>query len=309
MKAAHSSCTVLLVDPSPDLRAGLARDAERLGLTVITASDPSEAVASLEQTSPDIVITDLFPSDEAGLALIQTLRNRGRRCPVIVTSTEASGPMVAKAFRAGATDYLQKPIITEELTAILTRARHLGGQGAAPRPPLLGFEQRFVLASDAASMEETVLWLMQMTAMMVSETVRVGLRGALQELLLNAVEHGNLEVSHEEKKQAVAEGRYDTLLHERAARPALRDRRVIVEVSCDSRARRLRYRIIDEGNGFDWRTMWNRKLDWMDLTEGSGRGVLLARSLFPDLSYNERGNEVTFTVTLDSSAGGRAAPL
>jgi DNA-binding response OmpR family regulator len=298
MKMAHSSCTVLLVDPSPDLQAGLARDAERLGFTLIAASDPSEAVASLEQATPDIVITDLFSSDEASLALIHELRSRGQTCPIVVMSAEASGPMVAKAFRAGATDYLQKPIITEELTQVLARVRRVAGQSAALPSGLLSFEQRVVLASDVASVEETVLWLTQMTAMMVPETVRVSLRGTLQELLLNAVEHGNLEISHEEKKQAVAKGRYEALLDERAARPALRDRCVIVEVSCDIQARRLRYRIIDEGNGFDWRTIWKRKLDWMDLTEGSGRGVLLARSLFPDLSYNERGNEVTFTVPL-----------
>ncbi|MFN3680469.1 MAG: response regulator [Nitrospira sp.] len=298
MKVAHSPCTVLLVDPSPDLRAGLARDAEQLGLTVITASDPSEAVVSLERVAPDIVITDLFPSDEAGLTLIQTLRSRGRRCPVIVTSTDASGPMVAKAFRVGATDYLQKPIMMEEFAQVLARVRPVEEQGIAPPLPLLEFEQRLVLANDIAYVEETVLWLTQMVARMVPEAVQVGLRGALQELLLNAIEHGNLEISSEEKKQAVAEGCYDALLNEREARPVFRDRRVIVEVSYEGQARRLRYRIIDQGKGFDWQAIWSRQLQWMNMTEGSGRGLLLTKALFPDLSYNERGNEATFTVPL-----------
>lgn len=298
MRTRRSSYTVLLVDPSRDLRVDLGRDAERLGVTLISASSPSEAVASFERTPPDVVITDLFPSDETGLALIQELRSRGETCPVVVVSSEASGPMVAEAFRAGATDYLQKPIVTEEFAQVLTRVRRSGRQDAAPPPALLGFEQRLVLASDAASVEEMVFWLTQMTTMLVPEAVRVGLRGALQELLLNAVEHGNFEISHDEKKQAVAEGRYDTLLDERAARPELRDRRVIVHVSYDAQARRLRYRITDEGNGFDWRAIWNQKLDWTSLTEGSGRGLLLTRALFPDLSYNEQGNEVTFTVPL-----------
>ncbi|MCP9462822.1 MAG: ATP-binding protein [Nitrospira sp.] len=298
MRTGRLSYTVLLVNPSRDLQAGLARDAERLGFTLISASSPSEAAASFERDPPDVVITDLFPSDETGLALIQELRSRGETCPMVVVSSETSGPTVAKAFQAGATDYLQKPILTEEFARVLTRVRRSGRQDAAPLSALLGFEQRLVLASDAASVEEMVFWLTQMTAMMVPEAVRVGLRGALQELLLNAVEHGNLEISHDEKKQAVAEGRYDTLLDERAARPELRDRCVIVKVSYDAGAHRLMYRIADQGRGFDWRTMLDRKPDLVGLAEGSGRGLLLARSLFPDLSYNEQGNEVTFTVPL-----------
>ncbi|MCP9473289.1 MAG: ATP-binding protein [Nitrospira sp.] len=298
MKRGRSSCTVLLVNPSRDLQADLSRDAERLGFTLISASNSSEAVASFERDSPDVVITDLFSSDETGLALIHELRSRGKTCPVVVVSPEASGPMVAEAFRAGATDYLRKPIVEEEFADVLSRVRGLAARAVAPSSALLTFEQRFVLASDPTSVEEAVLWMTQMTAMMAPETVQVGLRGALQELLLNAVEHGNFEISHDEKKQAVAEGRYDVLLSERSARPELRDRRVVVEVSCDTRARRLRYCIRDEGNGFEWKTILSRKADWIGLTEGSGRGLLLARSLFPDLSYNEQGNEVTFTVPL-----------
>lgn len=299
MKTERSSCRVLLVDSSRDLQADLARDAERLGFTLIAASGPSEAVASFEREVPDVVITDLFSSDEAGLALIEELRSRGETCPVVVIAAEASGAMVAKAFRAGATDYLQKPIITEEFTRVLTRVRRVAARAAAPLPGLLTFEQRLVLASDVSFVEETVLWLIQMTAMMVPETARAGLRGALQELLLNAVEHGNLEISHEEKKLAVAEGRYDRLLSERSARSALRGGCVIVEVSYDAGARRLKYRVADQGGGFDWRAMVAKKPGLDGSVEGSGRGVLLIRSLFPDLCYNERGNEATFTVPLD----------
>lgn len=299
MKTGRSSCTVLLVDPSRDLQADLARDAERLGVTLIAASSPSEAVASFEQDPPDVVITDLFSSDETGLALIRELKSRDETRPVVVVSSEASGATVAKAFRAGATDYLQKPIVTEEFTRVLSRVRDLAPRVTVPPPGLLTFEQRFVLASDPAFVEEAVVWMTRATDMMVPEAVRVGLRGALQELLFNAVEHGNLDISHDEKKQAVAEDRYDALLSERSARPELRDRRVIVEISCNAGAHRLKYRIADQGRGFDWRALADRKPDLVGLAEGSGRGLLLARSLFPDLTYNERGNEVTFTVPLE----------
>jgi DNA-binding response OmpR family regulator len=289
---------VLLVDSSRDLQADLARDAERLGFTLIAASGLSEAMASFEREAPDVVITDLFPSDEAGLALIEELRSRGETCPVVVVSAESSGEMVAEAFRAGATDYLHKPIVKEELTRVLARVRRLAVRTAAPVPTLLGFDQRFILACDPDSVAETVSWVMETTAMMLPGERQLRLRGALQELLVNAVEHGNLEISHDEKKRAMAEGRYEALLLERLAQPTLKDRRVVVHASYDKPAGRLIYRIADEGKGFDWRLMLDRQIEGDKSNGGNGRGLLLVRSLFPGLSYNERGNEVTLAVPL-----------
>ncbi|MCP9440580.1 MAG: response regulator [Nitrospira sp.] len=298
MNEGRVSGTLLLVNPSCDLHQDIIRDVEQTGLTVIATSDPSEAVLLCERQAPDVVITDLSLCGEAGLTLIQALRRHGRTCPVIVVSEEPSGGMVAKAFQAGATECLQKPIVKEEFTRVLDRIGRWAGGTAVPVSGLLRFDQRFVLTCDLTSVEETVLWMIEATAMMVPDAVRMGLRGALQELLVNAVEHGNLEISSDEKKQAVANGRYEALVLERSAQPAFKERCVIVEVSCDTKARRLTYCIIDQGKGFDWRAMLERKPEGVGLMDGSGRGLLLVRSLFPDLSYNERGNEVMFTVPL-----------
>jgi anti-sigma regulatory factor (Ser/Thr protein kinase) len=139
---------------------------------------------------------------------------------------------------------------------------------------------------------------METTAMMLPGERQLRLRGALQELLVNAVEHGNLEISHDEKKRAMAEGRYEALLLERLAQPTLKDRRVVVHASYDKPAGRLIYRIADEGKGFDWRLMLDRQIEGDKSNGGNGRGLLLVRSLFPGLSYNERGNEVTLAVPL-----------
>ncbi|MCP9446598.1 MAG: response regulator [Nitrospira sp.] len=298
MKGERHSGVVLLVDPSCDLRTELACDAEQAGLTVIATTDPSHAVLLCQQRSPDVVITDLSQCGEAGLSLLQDLRGLGRTCPIVVVSDKWSEQTIAKAIRAGATQCLRKPIVMEEFAHVLDRVRCGAVGSTTPVSSVLRFDQRFVLTNDPSSIDEAVLWLVGETAKMMPDTMQMGLRGALQELLVNAVEHGNLEISHDEKKQAVAKGCYDALLDERAARPVLRDRRVIVEVSYDGQARRLYYRIRDQGKGFNWRTMLERKPDGVGLMDGSGRGLLLVRSLFPDLSYNERGNEAMFTVPL-----------
>jgi anti-sigma regulatory factor (Ser/Thr protein kinase) len=79
----------------------------------------------------------------------------------------------------------------------------------------------------------------------------------------------------------------------------LNDRSVVIHVLYDKTAKTLRYRIADEGAGFKWRSMLSRTQDACRSEDVNGRGIYLAKSLFPDLTYNDRGNEVTITVPLE----------
>jgi anti-sigma regulatory factor (Ser/Thr protein kinase) len=127
---------------------------------------------------------------------------------------------------------------------------------------------------------------------------RLHLQGALQELLFNAIEHGNLEIFYQEKKEALADGCYDQLVAQRLAQTRLRDRRVTIQVLHDKSATQLVYRITDEGKGFKWRSLLTRSQAVLELEGANGRGIFLTRSFFPSLAYNERGNEVTITVPI-----------
>ncbi len=118
--------------------------------------------------------------------------------------------------------------------------------------------------------------------------IQIGLR----ELLINAIEHGNLEVSFEEKGAAQADLRYYELLRERQEQPHLRDRHVTVEYHFDP-TDGVRYTIMDQGHGFDYNAMLQRDAFG---TEGEvsthGRGIALARALFDVVEYQGRGNVV-----------------
>ena len=63
-------------------------------------------------------------------------------------------------------------------------------------------------------------------------------------------------------------------------------------------ARSTRYTITDEGSGFGWNGFLTRSDEPCDSRVANGRGVFLAKAFFPDLTYNERGTEVTFSVPL-----------
>jgi len=298
MTAQNPPCNVLVIDPCPETQACIVNHVQGRGFSIIAASDPTTALATIDLAAPDIVITDLFLPDGAGLTLAKELRSRQELCPVIVMAQDAPELAVVYALRAGAVDYLHKPVAEEELAHALQRARHLLPGDLGDIPGVVRSEYRLTMNSDPAHIPRVISWLIKTTASALPETQRLHLRGSLQELLFNAVEHGNLEIFYQEKQKALAEDKYEKLLGQRLAQSRLKDRQVTIHVLYDKGGKSLAYRITDEGKGFKWRTMLNRSQDVCNSEDANGRGIFLARSFFPSLSYNDRGNEVAITVPL-----------
>lgn len=292
------TCTVLVVDPCRETQAHILGHMQDRGFSVITASDPSTALATIELTAPDIVLTDSFLPEGSGLTLTKTLRARQVPCPVIVMAAHQSEQAVIHALRAGAVDFLQKPIGVEELAHALQRARSLLPADMTDTPGLVRSDYTMTTDSDPEHIPGIVSWLLRATAGSLSETTQLHLRGTLQELLLNSVEHGNLEISYQVKQQALDQNRFSQLVQERLAQPRLAQRTVTIHVHCDRRAGLLEYRIADQGKGFQWKTRLHRATEVCDAKDASGRGIFLARSFFPNLRYNDRGNEVTVPVPI-----------
>lgn len=298
MNTLTTSDHLLVIDPCPDTQARIAEQLQGRGFSVIAASNPATALTTIDMAAPDIVITDLFLPEATGLTLLKQLKARHELCPVIVMAKDAPEPIIVQALRIGAADYLHKPVTEEELAHALQRARNLLPGDLSDIPGLCRSEYRLTIDSDPTHIPGVISWLIKTTASTLPPIQRLHLRGALQELLFNAVEHGNLEIVYQEKQEALAEGCYEEVLARRLTQPRLRDRRVIMHVLHDQDANRLEYRITDEGKGFKWRTILTRSQEVCASEDANGRGIFLARSFFPCLAYNERGNEVTITVSL-----------
>ncbi|MCX7656166.1 MAG: ATP-binding protein [Treponemataceae bacterium] len=126
------------------------------------------------------------------------------------------------------------------------------------------------------------------------EEVTLAMMG-LREMVINAIEHGNLEVSYEEKTQAQKEQRYFEFLAERKEHPRYKNRRVRLEYSIT--AERAVYRITDEGKGFD-HTRYLKGNSPETVFKGDhplehGRGIMMSTLAFDRIIYNEKGNQVT----------------
>lgn len=114
----------------------------------------------------------------------------------------------------------------------------------------------------------------------------------LHELLINAIEHGNCQISFQEKTDWLSAGNdIIDLLESKCADPLIAKRKVHLEYSIHNGF--TSFRIADEGQGFDWEKMQENRSANHDF-ELHGRGIALSANMTQNLTYNELGNELKF---------------
>lgn len=130
---------------------------------------------------------------------------------------------------------------------------------------------------------------------LISADQREGFHIALMELLVNAIEHGNCRISHEEKSAYLETGRDPMeLIREKNADPDVRARKVYL--SYRIRPQASRFTIRDQGEGFDWRS-YRAPSGESGALKPHGRGIAMAEHYLQNLEYNETGNEVSVEVS------------
>jgi diguanylate cyclase (GGDEF)-like protein len=116
--AAPASTLVLIDDDEVTLRL-LKVNLERAGFAVLLARTAAEGLELVRQNTPDLVLTDALLPDMSGRQLCTQLSesSRTRHIPVILMTSQRSGPEVVGALEAGADDCLAKPLDYAEVTA------------------------------------------------------------------------------------------------------------------------------------------------------------------------------------------------
>ncbi|MBP5751579.1 MAG: ATP-binding protein, partial [Treponema sp.] len=122
----------------------------------------------------------------------------------------------------------------------------------------------------------------------ISEEDKDSLQMILMELLTNAVEHGNLNISYKEKSDWLMNGGdMMQLLKERSEDPRYKDKKI--HISYAIRKNVSAFRIEDDGDGFDWKKMLEENEE--ENTGTHGRGIALSRQFVKKLGYNKKGNQ------------------
>ncbi len=111
-----------MVDDELAARTGLERLLRQDGYTVSLAADGEEALAVVDERAPDCIVSDLRMPRLDGMGLLDALRARSVRVPVIVVTAMGDLTTAVEAMRKGAEDYLSKPIDVDALTLAIERA-------------------------------------------------------------------------------------------------------------------------------------------------------------------------------------------
>jgi two-component system response regulator HydG len=112
---------VLVVDDEASARSGLEKLLRQEGYVVDTAADGDAALAIVAEHPPDLVLTDLRMPGMDGLELLERLRERDGELPVLVVTALGDVSTAVQAMRAGADDYLTKPIDFDALSVVIER--------------------------------------------------------------------------------------------------------------------------------------------------------------------------------------------
>ena len=122
---------VLAVDDDPRALRYVRHALSRAGYTPVVTADPEEVPRLLEEERPHLVLLDLMLPGTDGIELMKDIFDLAD-VPVIFLSVYGQEDVIARAFDAGATDYVVKPFSPTELAARIRAA--LGRRGAAGRP-------------------------------------------------------------------------------------------------------------------------------------------------------------------------------
>lgn len=291
---------VLLVEDD-EIIALLIEDAlADVGHEVIIHGDGQAAWEHLQagDTAFDVILTDRNMPRMDGLALLRKLKETPalHDIPVIMETGETRPACIQEGIDQGAHYYLTKPFKPDVLVAVVNAAIEQYRDYRALRDSVRRAERPFAFLHHGSfrftSVEEGRL-LANFFAQAAPDPGKLVI--GLQELLINAVEHGNLGLSYQDKTDLLMENRWQEEVDRRLALPEYRER--FVEVLFERLPEAIRFTIRDQGEGFDWTKYLD--FDPARIFDPHGRGIAMARKLsFSALEYQGKGNSVLATVDL-----------
>ena len=293
---------VLVVDDSRLDRTRAGGILRKAGHEVAFAANGREALDHLAVDVPDVVVTDLQMPELDGLELVEAVRLRYPHVPVILMTAHGSEEIAVRALQKGAASYVPKRSLAQDLCPTVANVLELarGGRSMSRVLDWLAYtESRFVLDNDVSIIPDLVSHLEASITQLksVDETALIQVGVALREALVNAMYHGNLEVSSSLREE---EGnRYEELCALRRTELPYRVRRV--HVTARQTPTEVVYVVSDEGPGFDPSVLPD-PTDPAQIEMVSGRGLLLIRTFMDEVTHNERGNEITMVKRLNTEA-------
>jgi DNA-binding response OmpR family regulator len=281
---------ILIVDDEKQVRDVLSIALSEEGYQTFEAPNGERGIELFISTEPDIVITDVMMPGMDGIEVTRDIRQRREDIDVVIMSGFGTEELVINALRAGASNYVKKPIVFDELFKIIdeilfrreNRKRYQIVKTIVQRE-----SKDMIIGNDVSDVWGAVNQILFNVRGIVDSNAIEGMSIGLYELIVNAIEHGNLAITYEEKSDALQRNRYRELLDERRERADSEGKNVAIH--CDFSPTQLIVEIEDQGRGFDLNGLPDMQSPEAIMSD-HGRGILLANLFYDKVDFVFPGN-------------------
>ena len=263
-------------------------------------SDPLAAWTSLiaAESNFSLVVLDRMMPGLDGMEFLRRMKRELRFAdiPVIMQTAASSPGQVREGLEAGAYYYLTKPYVPEALISIVRVAMDDRRARSQLRTQVARLEEAQKRISSVeyrfATMEDINSLVPVLAAMCpVPDVAAPG----LSDLMVNAVEHGNLGVTYQEKSLLKWDGDWEAEIARRLSLPQFCDK--VATVRFERQAHAVVFTITDQGDGFEWSKFLS--FDPERAFDPNGRGIAMAKMMsFTTLDYQGKGNVVVASITI-----------
>lgn len=290
--------TILVIDDESQNIRLLQRYLAETGHTLLTANNGADGWALLAQHGDaiNVILLDRMMPVMDGMEFMALLKQEERFSfiPVIMQTAAADQTQVIEGIRVGVFYYLTKPYDEEVLLTVIDAALQDAATVNALREELQRYKHVLGLFEHCQVSLRTLEEARSLASFLANffpDPGRMVL--GISELLINAVEHGTLGITYEEKTALNKRGTWEAEVRRRLALPEHAAKRVRVQYEKSASA--IRLTISDEGAGFDWQRYL--EIDPARASDSHGRGIAMARVIsFDQLTYAGVGNQVTAVV-------------
>jgi len=240
----------------------------------------------------DIILLDRIMPEMNGMEGLRKIKTHPvlQYCPVIFQTAKISKNNILEGLNAGALYYLTKPFEEDMLLSVINTACRDRAQQNQLLSELEKAQNATCLMQSAHFKFQTLAEVQALASLLsyaYPEPKKIVM--GLYELLINAIEHGNLGISYDEKSELNKVGNWEDEIEKRLAIADNQDKYALLEF--EKTESEILVTITDQGAGFNCNSYMD--FDPLRIMDNHGRGIAMANKLsFTSIDYNESGNVV-----------------
>ena len=286
---------LLVVDDDPMIHRMLEFAFKDEGYSIVSKLNGEDAKQWLEEnySTLNAMILDWEMPGISGLDLLRQLKKdeRYKDIPVVMLTSYSSKSEIQLGIDSGAYYYITKPFNKEFLKSIVSRAIYDFKQQQELKRMLHEAQNPFGNMVSGSFKIRTLDEAQKLSLLIANASKNPDQSIVICELLVNAVEHGNLGIGYEEKTKLLEEDKLINEISHRLNLPEYSNKYASVDLSRENGA--LKVFVKDEGEGFDYTKFLD--FDSSRIFDNHGRGIAMAKSML-DIQYFDKGNKVQVTI-------------